>query len=176
QASQQALKLMPPNEPLASVTFDAVGIAAVLRRIETNGHHVTWAAWDSTDRKSITTKHGMIVATRSLVQDLMSAEADGVLALVRGRHAGTTPYALRYIDGNYDTIEEAYTCRVSRGTEQAVKLANGVVVPAVEMVSECSSQSRQFVDRFMVDRSGRIVQMRQWVGPVLGFADMALLR
>ncbi|MEO0372302.1 MAG: hypothetical protein AAF231_12660, partial [Pseudomonadota bacterium] len=47
QASQQALKLMPPNEPLASVTFDAVGIAAVLRRIETNGHHVTWAAWDS---------------------------------------------------------------------------------------------------------------------------------
>ena len=105
-ASREALTLAPPEDPLASIRFDSVGIAAVLRRIETNGQHIVWAAWGSSDRKSIISKNGMITATRGLRKDLMSAEADAVLDLVRNLEEGDVPYTLRYLDGDFE-IEEA---------------------------------------------------------------------
>ena len=174
-ACREALNLAPPEDPLASVRFDSVGIAAVLRRIETNGQHTVWAAWGSSDRKSIVTKNGMITATRGLRKDLMSAEADAVLALVRNREEGAVPYTQRYLDGDFEIIEAKYTCTVSRGYDKTVDLASGPV-PALQMFSSCISSGRQFVDLFLVDYSGRILEMRQWVGPVLGFAYVAQLR
>ncbi|MEL7255057.1 MAG: YjbF family lipoprotein [Pseudomonadota bacterium] len=174
--SRKALATTPAGEPLASVRMDSVGIAAVLRRVATNGRHITWAAWGTSDRKSLTTKDGMIVATRSLHKDLMSAESDAVNALVRGRKEGNVPYILRYTDGNYDTIEERYTCTVTRGYNKVSTLANGRTVPVLQMFSTCNAADQQFVDLFLVDHGGRIVEMRQWVGPVLGFAYMAQLR
>ena len=174
-ASREALSLTSPEDPLASIQFDSVGIAAVLREIEKNGQHTVWAAWGSSDRKSIVTKNGMIAATRGLRKDLMSSEADAVLDLVRNRKEGNVPYTLRYLDGDFVIIEAKYTCTVERGYDKTVALATGPV-PALQMFSSCVSANRQFVDLFLVDRSGRILEMRQWVGPVLGFAYMSQLR
>mgnify|MGYP001799984280 CR=1 FL=1 len=174
-ASREALTLAPPEDPLASIRFDSVGSAAVLRRIETNGQHIVWAAWGSSDRKSIITKNGMITATRGLRKDLMSAEADAVLGLVRNLEEGDVPYTLRYLDGDFEVVEAKYTCTVSRGYDKTVALATGPT-PALQMFSSCVSANRVFVDLFLVDYSGRIIEMRQWVGPILGFAYMAQLR
>jgi hypothetical protein len=171
----EALKLSEPEDPLASIRFDSVGIASVLRRIETNGDHTVWAAWGSSDRRSIVTKNGVITATRGLRKDLMSAEADAVLALVRSREEGAVPYTQRYLDGNFEIVEAKSTCTVSRGYDKIVTLATGDV-PALQMFSSCVSASRTFVDLYLVDYSGRIIEMRQWVGPILGFAYMSQLR
>lgn len=174
-ASREALALAPPEDPLASIQFDSVGIASVLRRIETNGDHITWAAWGSSDRKAIVTKNGIITATRGLRKDLMSAEADSVLALVRNREEGNVPYTQRYLDGDFVIIESKYVCTVSQGYDKTVEIASGPV-QALQMFSSCISADRQFVDLYLVDYSGRILEMRQWVGPVLGFAYMSQLR
>lgn len=174
--SRKALATTPPGDPLASIRMDSVGIATVLRRVETNGPHITWAAFGTSDRKSVVTKNGMIVATRSLNKDLMSSESDAVHALVRAQQEGAVPYTLRYIDGDFVTVEENYTCEVERGYDKTTELGNGQVVPVLQMFSSCFSDDRQFVDQFLVDPGGRIVEMRQWVGPVLGFAYMAQLR
>ncbi|MEM6587597.1 MAG: YjbF family lipoprotein [Pseudomonadota bacterium] len=174
--SKKALATTPPGERLASIRLDSVGIASVLRQVETNGQHITWAAWGTSDRKSVSTKNGMIVATRSLNKDLMSAESEAVHDLVQRRDEGTVPYTLRYIDGDFVTVEESYTCEVSRGYDKVSELGSGQVVRVLQMFSSCFSDDRQFVDLFLVDHGGRIVEMRQWVGPVLGFAYMAQLR
>ncbi|MEM9241926.1 MAG: YjbF family lipoprotein, partial [Pseudomonadota bacterium] len=144
-ASREALSLTSPEDPLASIQFDSVGIAAVLREIEKNGQHTVWAAWGSSDRKSIVTKNGMIAATRGLRKDLMSSEADAVLDLVRNRKEGNVPYTLRYLDGDFVIIEAKYTCTVERGYDKTVALATGPV-PALQMFSSCVSANRQFVD------------------------------
>lgn len=171
----EALKLTPPDEPLATVEFKAVGIVALLRQIETNGQHRIWAALGSNERKSIVTKNGMVVATRGLDKDLMSAEADAVLALVRNLEEGTVQYTQRYLDGDFQIIEAKSTCTVSRGYDKVVSLESGER-PVLQMFSSCVSADRQFVDLFLVDYSGRILEMRQWVGPVLGFVHLAQLR
>ncbi|MEO0752773.1 MAG: YjbF family lipoprotein, partial [Pseudomonadota bacterium] len=157
-ASREALTLAAPEDPLASIRFDSVGIAAVLRRIEVNGQHIVWAAWGSSDRKSIITKNGMITATRGLRKDLMSAESDPVLELVRNREEGNVPYTLRYLDGDFVVVEAKYTCTISRGYDKTVALASGPT-PALQMFSSCVSANRQFVDLFLVDYSGHIIEM-----------------
>ncbi len=173
--SINALEFAEPDLPLASVRFDSAGIASVVRRIETNGQHTVWAAWGTDDRKSFVTKNGVIVATRGLFKDLMSAEADDVIGLVQRREEGVAPYMQRYLDGDFQIIEAKSTCTVSRGYEKTVSLATGPV-PALQMFSSCVSANRQFVDLYLVGPSGRILEMRQWVGPLLGFAYMKHLR
>ena len=171
----EALRLSAPDDPLADLRFQSVGIGSVVRRIETNGDHTVWAAWGSSDRKSIITKNGMITATRGLRMDLMWADADAVLALVRNRQEGVAQYIQRYLDGNHETVEAKSTCTVSRGYDKSVNLSTGPA-PVLQMFSSCISSDRQFVDLFLVDYSGRILEMRQWVGPILGFAYMRQLR
>lgn len=160
---------------LAQLKFPSTGAAAVVRIIESNGRHDTWSAWGITDRRSVTTKDGIIVATRAVAPDLMSADADGVLRLVRHRKDGTAQYTQRYLDGDHAIIEAKSTCVVSRGYDKTVAFGE-IDAPVVQMFSSCVSADRQFVDLFLVTRAGRIVQSRQWVGPGLGFAVMRHLR
>ncbi|MEQ9243188.1 YjbF family lipoprotein [Roseovarius indicus] len=175
RTARKALASTGPDEALAAIQLPSVKAQAVLRIIETNGAYSTWAAWGTNDRRTVTTKNGIITATRSVPPDLMSADVDGVLALVRRREEGTALYAQRYLDGNHQVVEAKTSCVVTRGYDKFVEYGQ-VSEPALQMFSSCVAQDRQFVDLFLVSNSGRILQSRQWVGPTLGFATFQLLR
>ena len=175
RTAQKALASTGPDEPLATIQLPSVKGQSVLRVIETNGPYSTWAAWGTSDRRTVTTKNGIITATRSIPPDLMSADVDGVLSLVSRREEGTVLYTQRYLDGNHQEIEAKTSCVVSRGYEKFVEYGH-ISQPALQMFSSCVAQNRQFVDLYLVSNSGRILQSRQWVGPKLGFATFQLLR
>ncbi|WP_397541822.1 YjbF family lipoprotein [Roseovarius salis] len=170
-----ATALRRTDDPLAQLMFPTTKAAAVMRIIESNGRYDTWAAWGISDRRSVTTKDGIITATRAVPPDLMSADVDGVLELVTQRREGTAQYTQRYLDGDHGIVEAKSTCVVSRGYPKAVKFGE-IDQPVLQMFSSCVSADRQFVDLYLVNRDGRIVQSRQWVGPELGFAVMRHLR
>jgi hypothetical protein len=170
-----ALETADPGARLATVTFEQLGIASVLRIIETNRAHLTWAAYSTADRRYLVTKQGFITATRRLTRDLMSADVDEVAALVTAQREGAALYTQRYLDGNHKIVEATYSCKVTRGYDQSVPLPDRTV-PVLQMFSSCISEERQFVDLFLVDPSGKVVESRQWVGPGLGFAVMTHLR
>lgn len=171
----KALATSGPDDALATIQLPSVKGQSVLRVIETNGAYTTWGAWGTSDRRTVTTKNGIITATRSIPPDLMSADVDGVLALVTRREEGTVLYTQRYLDGNHKEIEAKTTCVVSRGYEKTVEYGQ-IRQPALQMFSSCVAQNRQFVDLYMVSNAGRILQSRQWVGPKLGFATFQMLR
>ncbi|MEQ8897776.1 MAG: YjbF family lipoprotein [Roseovarius sp.] len=175
RTARKALASTGPDEALATVQFPSVKGQSVLRVIETNGAYGTWAAWGSSDRRTVTTKNGIITATRAIPPDLMSADVDGVLTLVSRREEGTALYTQRYLDGNHQEIEAKTSCVVSRGYEKFVEYGQ-VSQPALQMFSSCVARNSQFVDLYLVSNSGRILQSRQWVGPKLGFATFQLLR
>jgi len=170
-----AKALRKTDEPLAQVMFPSIKAASVLRVIETNGDHDTWAAWGVLDRRTVVMKRGVVTATRALTNDLMSADVDGVLDLVTARREGTVPYTQRYLDGDHGIVEAKSTCVVSRGYDQVAKIGE-INEPVLQMFSSCVSADRQFVDLYLVDDRGRILQSRQWVGPGLGFIVMRRLR
>ncbi|MEQ9260076.1 MAG: YjbF family lipoprotein [Roseovarius sp.] len=173
--SQKALETTEPDTPLISIRIPEVEFYNVLTVIAENGPHSTWAPWGIVDRRSMVTKNGMITATRALGHDLMSANVDGVLALVQAREEGAAQYAQRYLNGASQILEAKSTCEVSRGYQKMVRVG-GVERPALQMFSSCISANRQFVDLFLVDASGRILESRQWIGPRMGFATVQSLR
>lgn len=175
RTAQKALASTGPDQRLAAIQLPSVKGQSVLRVIETNGAYSTWAAWGTSDRRTVTTKNGLITATRSIPPDLMSADVDGVLALVTRREEGTVLYTQRYLDGNHMEIEAKTSCVVSRGYDKFVEYGH-ISEPALQMFSSCVAKDRQFVDLFLVSNSGRILQSRQWIGPRLGFATFQLLR
>ena len=179
--TQQALEalstkaLQSQDSPLMVLQMDSVRVATVLRNIETNGRYATWNPWGTSQRVTVTTKQGMITSTRGFGNDLMSAEVDDVLALVQSGEEGTVQYEQRYLDGDHGIREVEVACEVTRGYEQYIELGE-INEPAFQMFSDCINENIQFIDLFVVGLDGRILQSRQWVGPVLGFGVTQKLR
>lgn len=171
-----AVKALQSQEsPLMTMEFESLVVGTILRNIETNGAHKTWNPFGTSQRITVTTKHGMITSTRGFGNDLMSADVDDVLDLVRRGKEGTVQYTQRYLDGNHTIQEVETTCEVTRGYEQNIRFGE-INEAAHQMFSSCINENIVFDDLFIVSHDGRILQVRQWVGPVLGFGVLRKLR
>jgi hypothetical protein len=161
--------------PLALLHLKKTGTTTVLRQIETNGAYVTWAAYGSSDRRSLTTKGGLITATRGLGFDLMSSDVNGVLSLITHRQNGTAKRVQRYLNGENIIYEIVADCTVSRGPVQALKIGTKSQ-NATQMSVSCKAPDHEFTNTYLVSGNGQIVQAQQWLSPFYGHAVIQRLR
>ncbi len=158
--------------PLRLVAFDLDGATAGVQQIARNGAYRTFA---TADRRTITFEHGMMTATRGLGNDLMSANVDGSLALIRARKGGTAVRIMRYLDGENATQTLRFDCTVKPGATGMT--ANGAVKAATQQVTEyCKSDARSFNASYAVTSDGEIVASHQWMSPARGMAKITVLR
>ena len=168
---QQALQAT--DQPIVAVAIPKRKSIAVMPRIETNGAYATHG---TSDRRSLTLKHGMLTATRGLGEDLMSSDVEAALALVRSRKAGTVQRVQRYLDGENQTVALETTCRVTPG-ETVRYQAGELDRRAVKVQESCKAQTTQFTNSYQVDdANGRILQAQQWVSPLNGAILLQQLR
>ncbi len=169
-------KAMANSEgPLALLHLKRTQTTTVLREIETNGAYRTWAAYGSSDRRSLTTKGGIITATRGLGFDLMSSDVNGVLALITRRQNGTAKLVQRYLNGENIIYEIVADCTVIRGPEQTTKVGNQTR-HTTEMTARCIAPDHEFTNTYLVSGNGQIVQAQQWLSPYYGHALIQRLR
>ncbi len=161
--------------PLALMSLERTKAVAVLRPVEANGSYRTWATWGSSERRSITTKRGMLTATRGLGFDLMSSDVDGLLNLVSARREGKARLVQRYLDGENVIQAVVATCGVTRGGSQNL-VAGELNQSVTQMNAACQSEGHRFSNSYLVSSSGRILQARQWHGPHFGEMAMQQLR
>lgn len=161
--------------PLALLYLKKTETTTVLRQIETNGAYRTWAAYGSSDRRNLTTKGGLITATRGLGFDLMSSDVDGVLRLITGRRNGTAKRVQRYLNGENIIYEITADCTVTRGPVQAYML--GIKNQnAIGVIENCKAPDYEFTNTYLVSDNGRILQAQQWLSPFYGHALILQLR
>lgn len=173
-AVNEALTVL--DGPLALATFENTQNNVVLRQIATNGPYRTWTSWsEGTDRRSVTTRNGMITATRGLRSDLMSSEIDQTLALVSSRSSGTATRVQRYLNGENQIYEVRATCTVTRGGQSRVQVG-AIDRMTVEMTENCQNGARSFRNIYRVDGQGRIVQSVQWLNEFYGLTVVQMLR
>lgn len=162
--------------PLALAVFEKTQNNVVLWQIETNGPYRTWTSWGSeVERRTVTTKNGVITATRGMRNDLMSSDLDRTLSLVAARQSGTATRVQRYLDGENQTIELRATCTITRGGETLVQMGQ-INRLAVEMIERCNADDQNFTNIFRVDNEGRILQSAQWLNAVYGTTVIQALR
>lgn len=161
--------------PIALATFEKTKNNVVLRQIETNGPYRTWASAGSTERRTVSTKNGILTSTRGLRNDLMSSNVDQTLALVSARRSGTAARTQRYLNGENQIYEITASCTVSNAGQTRVQVGE-INRNATEMREQCQDGTRSFTNIYRVDSSGRILQSVQWLNDFYGITAIQMLR
>ncbi|SIT06205.1 Group 4 capsule polysaccharide lipoprotein gfcB, YjbF [Roseivivax lentus] len=121
--------------------------------------------WRTLDNFSeISTRNGVIVATRSLGDDLMSADVTGTIAALQGRDGGDYyPRFHTMLDGEYQPYFESFQCIVeSRAPETLTIIDRTYRTTRIEEV--CATPERTVTNRYWVGSDGTVLRSRQWIG------------
>lgn len=162
--------------PLAIYRLEERKAVAIIRPIARNGAYRTWASYGSSERRSVSSRNGVLTATRGLGNDLMSSDIDSLLALVSHRQAGTASIEQRYLDGENQTVTIRSDCTVSRGESEAFTDGTGRTVRVTRMMAQCDQDERRVTNSYLVTDAGEIVQSRHWAGPTMGHSVVQRLR
>ncbi|MET4130137.1 YjbF family lipoprotein [Roseovarius sp. MBR-6] len=119
--------------------------------------------WQTLDGITLAMRQGVLVATRGLGDDLMSAEVDGVLALLRGAAGeGPVPHIRSRLDGEDRTEFRSYQCKRDAGVPDAG-------LRRVEVL--CISPQDRFTNTYWLNSAGAVIRSRQWISPALGHLE-----
>lgn len=145
------------TDPVLLVTLPAQSAVASLVPLGANGDAVTWV--DPTG-VSLTTRGGVMIATRGLGHDLMISDASAVLdAMAAGGGRYTRLY--RHLDGEGQLGRLVLDCALQRSGQ---------------LWRETCSTADTSVDNTYTESGGRITESRQWVSPEIGYAITEQLR
>lgn len=137
--------------PILIVQIPSRDAVAVLTRVGTNNDVDTFLTPDGI---TISLRNGMVVATRGLGFDLMTANVTEPLMAVTGT-GDTAVRVHRYLDGENQIVAQSFGCAYA--------------VTALRQVTEtCTSASDDFENIFVMDARGNIATSRQWISPQIG--------
>jgi hypothetical protein len=168
--SAKALATIPG--PLLLISFEKTGGAAVVGLFGENGSKRTFAL---ANQQTLTLRNGLLEATRGLGNDLMSAETEGVGALIRSRRAGQAQRIQRYLDGEWVERPLILTCTVQPGEARSFTFA-GLNYSGTQVLERCSGGGASADNVYLVSSDGRILLSRQWIGPEIGNVNLQTIR
>lgn len=152
------------QQPLIFVELDTLGTAASLVQGGRNGDVVTWL---TADRVGLSYRDGLIVATRGLGQDLISADVSGTARALAG---GAGRYHTRlhsYLDGTHQTRYRTFRCLITDRRPETIEIFDRS--HATTRVEEtCYSTDLQVVNRYWTG-GGVMWKSQQWVSPAIGY-------
>ena len=145
-----------------------LGDGAAQALLTSSGQNGTVTTWQSADRVSVSCDAGILVATRGLGEDLMSADVAGTRAFLQGHGAAEWSRLHSYLDGDYRTLWRGFRCTGRLAPDRDSRLR--------QRIEACYGPAGRFTNRYWQDARGVVVRSRQWVGPTLGYLDTDLQR
>jgi hypothetical protein len=110
-------------------------------------------------------RDGVLVATRGLGPDLMSADVPSAASLRRA--SGGHRRVHDYLTGTDATLRLALDCTLAPGGSETLDLF-GLALPTRIVVERCAAPGLAIENRYWFDAQGRIRQAREWIGPAAG--------
>lgn len=156
--------------PVDLVTLERAGVSGLIARIGTNGGVETWS---SADDRTVSFRNGLLVATRGLGADLMSADVPPLSRIAAGQGShGRTHVTL---SGDEQPIRATYSCVLTTiGPETVVIVERSMTLRHVQ--ETCAGRGESFVNDYWFDGRGILWQSRQWAGRDLGHLRIQRLR
>ena len=150
------------------VSLPNTGAIAALAPIAQNSDVTVWQTLDGI---TLSFRRGVLVATRGLGDDLMSADVQGDVNLLRGMGGdGYYPHIRSYLDGENQTVFRSYQCRRTGQAPTSVKVYDQVT-SARRVEVFCVSRGDEFTNTFWLDGMGRVIKSRQWVSPAVQYME-----
>lgn len=148
--------------PLLLVTVEQRGIGTALALINTNAGTATYATRDLT---TVTLRDGVLIATRGLGADVMSAQAPAAARIAAAQ--GTHRRSYQFLADDDRTLTQDFVCTL-RPIGGETPVIAGRSWPSRVVAESCEGATGRFENRYWIDRSGKIRQSRQWAGTVAG--------
>ncbi|SOC19861.1 group 4 capsule polysaccharide lipoprotein GfcB/YjbF [Phaeovulum vinaykumarii] len=134
---------------------------------ETPGARAT-ASFISQDDVGIALRNGFLVGTRGLGDDLLAADESRVAPLVLARRPGVVDHFYTVLGPDAQAVRRATRCVLRAAPPEVVDLGPEKVTADV-MTEDCNGTGLSFQNAYWIERgTTRIVQSRQWGGPVNG--------
>ncbi|MDO9524470.1 MAG: YjbF family lipoprotein [Gemmobacter sp.] len=153
--------------PLLVATIESRNSTAVLARFSTNAGTETFT---TPDRTMITTRDGVMISTRGLGADLMSAAVPTRAQIAAG--SGSHRRVHDTLNGGDVTVRNAFDCTLSTGASETVTIV-GLSYPTRTVAESCSGTTGTFENRYWIDSRGIIRQSRQWADADLGYLRLS---
>jgi hypothetical protein len=155
--------------PLQMIEVETTGVTAYLGVQGVRGDVVTWA---TSSRENIALKGGVLIQTRGLGADLMSAAVPDLGQLLSGAAVERRYF---HLNGTEATVETAVTCTPRVVGRETVEIV-GLAYETARIDEDCANETLSFTNSFWIEGSGNLRKSRQWAGPVLGPLLIADLR
>lgn len=162
--------------PLLEARIETIGQTAYLapQRQRTDASAGAITVWRSGDDVTLTLRAGVLIATRGLKDDLLSASA---LVSATGREGPNQdgPRQLVFHHGANQERSFGFDCRQSRVGQKTVDVL-GKAYATQHLRETCDSPGGQIQNDYWVDsKTGRLRQSRQWAGPTIGYIMLRVL-
>ena len=124
--------------------------------------------WMSPDGAHLILQDGLLHGTRGFGEGLMASELSQPIAHIKGLEPGYSDRFHTYLDGNDRAVTRTYRCLFTDGGQDEVAIP-GKVVQTTILNENCRSLDQEFTNIYWVSPSTRrIIQSRQWAGPIIG--------
>jgi hypothetical protein len=81
-----------------------------------------------------------------------------------------------HLDGNDRLIERQFACALRTDGREAITLVSGQRLTATRVSESCAFGGLSFQNTYWKDESGTVRRSRQWVSPIVGYAEIEVLR
>ncbi|WP_171173376.1 YjbF family lipoprotein [Ruegeria sp. HKCCD8929] len=153
------------DDPLLLAELADLETAATLAPSSRNGAVRTWA---SGDRVSLSLRHGVLVASRGLGHDLMSADVGNTLDMLDGQTSGYYERFHTYLDGEYQTLYRTFRCKRSGARAERIVIFDRPQ-DTTRIEEHCVSPGLKLTNIYWRGPDGFLWKTRQWVSPGAGY-------
>lgn len=148
--------------PVDLVTIENRGAQGLIVQVGTNGSVETWS---SADNKTLSMRNGMLVATRGLGGDLMSAAVPNLAQLESGQ---TVKRAHTVLDGEDKPFTHRFDCRGIRNGAKTITVVERSY-QTQHITEDCNGPDGSFSNDYWVQTGGKLRRSRQFVSESVGF-------
>lgn len=146
--------------------FSTLSLAAQNRDVQT---------FFTPDQISVSLQNGIMISTRGLSEDLMSAGASDAAKAILKAKAANYSRRYRWLDGEDRQLESLFQCDlvfIDTAKVQIIELTHR----ARHMQETCTSKDLTIVNDYWVGIDKPVIwQSRQWIGPTLGYLGLTVL-
>ncbi len=147
------------------------------RRNDSNPGRV--AVWGGGGALQLFVRGGVLVGTRGIGGDIISADATSTIRAIAGARSGNGERRYFISDGAYGQVELVLSCdieTVGRSTTQVVHLSYATTHLRETCIGGANDNVRIVNEYWVQPSSGIVRRSRQWAGPLSGYFELILLR
>lgn len=161
---EQRAALEEAGKPILLVSSKTLGQTGFLTLFDSKGDVLTWKTPDGV---TFSQRSGVLIQTRGLGADLMSAQAPSVAQLMRAGEAYQRIYY--FLGGDDQGTRRTYDCKTSIVGKESIEIL-GRTHMATHVTEICDRPPGKLTNDYWVEGSS-IRKSRQWVSGAIGYID-----